>query len=157
MTEKLRPLHNVFALEFDRDFTKQGKRGRAFDDLTEVTEPVAQEVIRAFLLSKLSKTAEVKDRIVICGQGDADNSCRHSAPAMKEVSRFQWWVGSSNIDVLASEMCFLGSLRFAMTGERVVAAVHLPTLIVYLTFKKSMGDRKSKEAPPEWESLSGLA
>ena len=44
-----------------------------------------------------------------------------------------------------------------MTGERVVAAVHLPTLIVYLTFEKSKGDKESEEPPPEWESLSGLA
>ena len=69
MTEKLWPLYNVFALEFNRDFTTQGKRGLAFDDLTEVTEPVAQEVIRELLLSKLSKTSEVEDRMVICWQG----------------------------------------------------------------------------------------
>ena len=57
----------------------------------------------------------------------------------------------------ASENYLLGSLRLSMTGERVVAAVHLPTLIADLTFKKSKGDKESEEAPPEWESLSGLA
>ena len=39
----------------------------------------------------------------------------------------------------------------------MIAAVHLPTHIVYLTFKKSKGDRESEEAPPEWDLLSGLA
>ena len=145
--EKVRPAFTMFAYEFNKDYTAQGRRGRAYDGLIPRVQTLFEDIVKSNLVFSSATTPAKHNEIMIAGLGGPAIPPVCRSPEMLEVLGTQFWGASSQFEIQATEKCFFGSLRLSFVGERCVAAVHLPMLIAFISGSKKA--EATEKAPAE--------